>query len=130
MIISLDYKSFDCKLGVIDNENKKKKENLEITVPLKHLSNFWRRLDIPPFNCEVSLTLTWSKGCIILSNAKRDVIAATELSATNVSNIKPAVNVSATNETFKITDTKLYVRVLTLATEDDNIFFNTIKIRI
>ena len=40
------------------------------------------------------LILTWSKDCIILSKGKRDVVAATELSATNVSNVVPRVDVS------------------------------------
>ena len=118
---SFDYKSSVIdKLGHIDNENKANKENVEITVPLKHLSNFWRSLDISLFNCKVSLPLTWSKDCIILSKAKRDVVAATELSAANVSNVVPGVDVSATNATFKITDIKLYVPVVTLSTEDDD----------
>ena len=55
----------------------------------------------------------------MLSNARRDAIAATKLSAAIVSNIKPAVNFSATNATFKITDTKLYVPVVTLPTENE-----------
>ena len=56
-----DYRStVICKLGDIDNENKANKENVRITVPLKHLSNFWRSLHIPLFNCEVYLTLNWS----------------------------------------------------------------------
>ena len=37
------------------------KNNLEIVVPLKNLSNLWRNLDMPLINCEVSLTLTWLK---------------------------------------------------------------------
>ena len=96
------------------------KQIKKITVPLKHLSNFWRSLDISLFNCKVSLPLTWSKDCIILSKAKRDVVAATELSAANVSNVVPGVDVSATNATFKITDIKQYVPVVTLSTEDDD----------
>ena len=28
---------------------------------LKHVSNFWRHLDIPLINCEVELILTWFK---------------------------------------------------------------------
>ena len=31
------------------------------SVPLKHLSNFWRALDMPLISCEISLTLTYSK---------------------------------------------------------------------
>ena len=38
-------------------------KNLEIVVPLKHLSNFWRVLDMPLINCELSFTLTWSENC-------------------------------------------------------------------
>ena len=48
----------------------------------------------------------------MLSNARRDAIAATKLSAAIVSNIKPAVNVSATNATFKITDTNCMSQLL------------------
>ena len=43
--------------------NKKTKKNIEIVVPLKYLSNFWRSLDMSLINCEVSLTLTWSANC-------------------------------------------------------------------
>ena len=33
---------------------------VELFVLLKHLSNFWKTLDMPLINCEVSLTLNWS----------------------------------------------------------------------
>ena len=45
--------------------NKKTQKNLEIVAPLKHLSNFWRTLDMPLINCEVSLTLPWSENCVL-----------------------------------------------------------------
>ena len=45
--------------------NAKAKKNLEIIVPLKHLSNFWRTLGMPLINWEVYLTLTWSENCFI-----------------------------------------------------------------
>ena len=32
--------------------------NVEIAVPLKYLSNFWRTLEMPLINCEVYLILT------------------------------------------------------------------------
>ena len=35
-------------------------DNVEIMVPLKYLSNFWRTLEMPLINCEVNLILTWS----------------------------------------------------------------------
>ena len=81
---------------------------------------------MPLINCEIELILNWSTNCAILSNARRDAIAATELSAANVSNVKPAVNVSATNVAFKITHTKLHVPVVTLSTEDDKRFLEQI----
>ena len=66
------------------------------------MSNFWRNLDIPLFNCEVSLILNWSINYAILNNARKYAIAATELSAANVLNVKPAAYILATNATFKI----------------------------
>ena len=58
--------------------------------PLKYLSKFWRTLEILLINCEINLILTWSKSCIIASNT--------------------AANKKAT---FAITDTKIYVPVVT-----------------
>ena len=43
-----------------------------MVLQLKHLSNFWRTLDIPLINCEINLILTWSENCIITSKATRD----------------------------------------------------------
>ena len=34
--------------------------DIEIMVPLKYLSNFWRTLEMPLINCEIELILTWS----------------------------------------------------------------------
>ena len=67
---------------------------VEIMVPLKHLSNFWRTLEMPLINCEVSLILIWSSTCVLV--------------ATGVPN---------QNATFATTDTKLYVPVVTLSTQ-------------
>ena len=36
-------------------------KDVEIIVPLKYLSNFWKTLEIPLINCEVELMLIWSK---------------------------------------------------------------------
>ena len=36
-------------------------------VPLKYLSNFWRTLEMPLTNCEISLQLKWSRSCIIVA---------------------------------------------------------------
>ena len=36
----------------------KKVQKIEIAAPLKRLSNFWKTLDLPLINCEVSLALS------------------------------------------------------------------------
>ena len=40
---------------------------VEIMVPLKYLSNFWRTLKMPLINCEIELILDWSVNCVIIS---------------------------------------------------------------
>ena len=68
-------------------------EDVEIFAPLKCLSNNQRILEMPLINCEVSLILAWWPTCVISS---------------------------ATGETkFKVTETKLYVPVVTLSTQDN-----------
>ena len=37
------------------------KNETKVVIPLKHLSNFWRTLNMPLINCELELILTWSK---------------------------------------------------------------------
>ena len=82
-------------------------------MPLKHLSNFWKTLDIPLINCEVFLALSWSANCVITSLEKK------LLTATQGDNLA-VYDDSPTNATFKITDCKLHVPVVTLSTENDN----------
>ena len=36
-------------------------KNVEITVPLRYLSNFWRTLEMRLINCKVFLDLNWSE---------------------------------------------------------------------
>ena len=85
--------------------NKVGKNETEVVIPLKHLSNFWRSLNIPLINCEVELILTWSKNCV-LADMTVDVAANPNI-------------VAPTGLEFKITDTKLYVPVVTLSKEND-----------
>ena len=73
---------------------------------LKHLSNFLRTLDIPLINLEINLILTWSEICVITSKATRNADF-------DADPVVVAVN-NQTNATIKITDTKLYVPVVTL----------------
>ena len=42
-------------------------KDVEIIVPLKYLSNFWRTLETLLINCEVNLILTWSPTYVISS---------------------------------------------------------------
>ena len=53
-----DSKSFDYKTSImrkLDNNSTEKK--VEIVVPLRHLKNFWRALDMPLINCEFCLNI-------------------------------------------------------------------------
>ena len=101
--------------------NKKTKKNLEIVVPFKHLSNFWRSLDMPLINCEVSLTLTWSEKCVLT-----DITTHAARAAEGDNPARPAIN-APTRATFKITERKLYLPVVTLSTEDDKNFLEQLK---
>ena len=60
-----DSFNFNVKIsGQIGNGGTK---NVEIMVPLKYLSNFWRTLEMSFINCEINLILTWSANCVIVS---------------------------------------------------------------
>ena len=98
--------------------NKVGKNETEVVIPLKHLSNFWRSLNIPLINCEVELILTWSKNCVLV-----------DMTRGNAQGNNPAIVPPAELE-FKITDTKLYVPVVSLSKEKLYKTFRTIKIRI
>ena len=68
------------------------------------LSNFWRTLEMPLINCEVNLILTWSSTCVIISSASANQKA-----------------------TFEITDTRLYVPVVTLSTQENTKLLQQLK---
>ena len=87
--------------------NKVGKNETEVVIPLKYLSNFWRSLNIQLINCEVELILTWSKNWVLADMTVR---------AAQGNN--PAI-AAPTGLEFKITDTKLYVLVVTLSKEND-----------
>ena len=48
------------------------KNDAKVVVPLKHLSNFWRHLDIPLINCKVELKLTWFKNYELTDKSTRE----------------------------------------------------------
>ena len=88
-----DSESFKSKIKITGKTPAAGNEkDVEIMVPLKYLSNFWRTLEMLLINCEVNLILTWSSTCVI-------------------TNFTGAA-------TFEITNTKLYVPVVTLSTQD------------
>ena len=68
---------------------------------------------MPLINCEINLILTWSENCVLTNKATRDAVPA------QGGNPAVAAVDNPTNATFKITDTKLYVPVVTLSTEND-----------
>ena len=85
--------SFKCKASIIGNtEDNGRKNGVKKAVPLKYLSNFWRSLEMPLINPKVELSLNWIERCVLTV---------------------------ANTETFKITDAKRYVRVVTLSAEDN-----------
>ena len=70
-------------------------------VPLKYLSNFWRTLEMPLINCEVNLILTWSSTCVITNSNGAGA--------------------------FEITNTKLYVLVVTLSAQENTKLLQQLK---
>ena len=109
-----DSKSFDYKTSITGKlEGNNTEKEAEIVVPLKHLSNFWRKLEIPLVNCETNLILTLSENCVLTSKATRDADPDVYLAVAAIDNL--------TNATFEINDTKLYVPLVTLSTENDGI---------
>ena len=48
------------------------RDDFKTVIPLKHLSNFWRNLNIPLTNCEIELILTWFKNCVLINKSTRD----------------------------------------------------------
>ena len=96
--------SFNFKVKFTGQTGNNGTKDVEIMVTLKYLSNFWRTLKMPLINCEVNLILPWSSTFALV--------------ATGVHN---------QSATFAITDTKLYVPVVTLSTQENTKFFQQLK---
>ena len=97
-----DSKSFKSKIKITGKTPNGNTKHVKITVQLKYLSNFWRALEMPLINCEVTLIWKWSSTCVI-TNSTGEV-------------------------TFAITDRKPYVPVVTLSTQDNAKITSTFKI--
>ena len=95
---TIDTDSFKFKAKITGKTNDDGEINgVEIMVPLKYLSNFWRTLEMPLINCEIELILDWSENSVIIyANIDNQVL------------------------TFTITETNLYVPVATLSTQDNS----------
>ena len=109
----LNSEPFDYKANFMENgvtQNNLTKNDVKIVVPLKHLSNFWRSLNISLFNCEVELILTRFKNCVPIYKLTREV----DYDDPNVYQID-----NPENAIFEITGTKFYVPVVTLSKEND-----------
>ena len=96
---SESFKSKIKKAGKTPNDDNEK--DVEIMVPLKYLSNFWRTLEMPLINCEVNLILTWSSICVVIDNNGAG--------------------------TFEITDTNLYVPLVTLSKQENTKLLQQLK---
>ena len=61
--LSSNSESFKYKTNIVGKtpEDNDSLTNAKAAIPLKHLSNFWRNLNIPLINCDAELILTWSK---------------------------------------------------------------------
>ena len=88
--------SFNFKTKITGQTNNSGIINVKIMVPLKHLRNFWRALEMSLINCEIELILTWSRKCVIIYT-----------------------DVNDQNPTSTITETNLYVPIVTLSTQDN-----------
>ena len=71
-------------------------KDVKTMVPIKCLSNYWRRIEMSLINCEISVMLNWYDECILVAGT-----AANQL------------------PTFTTIDTKLYLPVVTLSPQDN-----------
>ena len=97
-----DTKSFKSKVKITRNTPAAgNTKDVEIIVPLKYLSNFWRTLEMLLIYCKVNPILTWSKDCVITN--------------------------STGEGKFAITEAKLCVPVVTLSTKDNEKLLQQLK---
>ena len=90
---SFKYKASLLEKAIDADGDDRSLKDAKIVVPLKYLSNFFRSLEMPLINCKIHLELNWTKDCVMSSVAEAAI--------------------------FKITSTKWYVPIITLATKDN-----------
>ena len=96
-----DSKSLTCKSRITNNTGNADTVNVEIVVPLKYFSNFWRTLEMPLINCEISFDKTRSASCVTYD-------------ADRVT-------------TVTVTDAKLYASVVSLSIQDNAKLFQQLN---
>ena len=109
----LNSESFDYKANFMENgvaQNNLTKNYVKVVVPLKHSNNFWKSFIIPLINCEVELILTWFKNYVLIDKLTREADYDAPIGR-EIDNLKNAI--------FEITDTKLFVPVVTLSNKND-----------
>ena len=91
-----------------------------VVIASKYLSNFLSTLDMPLINCEINLSVTWSENCVLTDMTTQD-----EVLAQGDNPLRPGIE--APNATFKITDTKLHLPVITFSIQYDNKLLEQLK---
>ena len=119
----LNSESFDYKASFMENgatHDNLTKNDIKVVVPLKHLSSFWRQLDIPLINSEVELILTWFKNRVLTDKSTREANYGANSVVYEIDNPENAI--------FKITDLKFFFPVVTLSKENDIKLLKQLKI--
>ena len=87
---------FKFKEKITDETGDDGIKNVDNMAPLKCIGNLWRTLGMSLINCEINFIITWSTHCFIVDDSVASPVPA-----------------------FAINDTKVYVLLLTLSTEDN-----------
>ena len=87
---------FKSKTKIAGKAGNNGTKNIKAMVPLKYLSNFWRILEITLLNCEINLILTWFGHCFVIDDFVHNQVTK-----------------------LTLTDTKIYVPIVTLSTGDN-----------
>ena len=111
-----DSKSFKYRTSITGNtpNDSDTITGAEIVITLKHMSDFRKSFKIPLINCEVSLTLIWSKNRVL---AHSTVVLTAQGNNPAIINPKDS----------KFQRTKLYVPVVTLSKENDEKLLEQLK---
>ena len=111
-----DSKSFKYRTSITGNtpNDSDTITGAEIVITLKHMSDFRKSFKIPLINCEVSLTLIWSKNRVL---AHSTVVLTAQGNNPAIINPKDS----------KFQRTKLYVPVVTLSKENDKKLLEQLK---